>query len=81
MRRLRRNGRIEIVREPVLTSARRWMETGIARTTVANQLAIAAYLMGMTPLRIARWYHRLRMSRRLKDRYPEVQTETAQFRM
>ncbi len=81
MRRLRRNGHIEIVREPVLTSARRWMETGTVRTTLANQLAIAAYLMGMPPVHIARWYHRYKKSRLLKDRCPEAQTETAQFRM
>jgi len=76
MRRLRRNGRIEIIRKPVLTSARRWVETGIVRTTLANQLAIVAYLMGTEPARIAGWYHRYRKRRSLNGRSSEAQAET-----
>lgn len=76
MRRLRRHGRIEIVREPVLTSARRWVETGIVRTTLANQLAIVAYLMGMPPGRIARWYYRHRMFKSPNDQPSEARPET-----
>lgn len=57
IRRARRWGRIEIVPHPVLTSARRWEQTGIWKTTLRNQLAVTAYCLGFSPRRIAQWYH------------------------
>lgn len=68
MRRLRRCGRIEIVREPVLTSARRWLQAGIVKTTLVNQMAIVAYLMGTEPASIACWYQRYGKSSSLNRR-------------
>jgi rSAM/selenodomain-associated transferase 2 len=56
IRRLRRRGRIAIVPRAVTTSARRWQRLGLIRTTVTNQLIIAAYLFGVDPGRLARWY-------------------------
>ncbi len=56
MRRLKRQGQIVIAPAPVLTSGRRWKELGVLKTTLLNQLAIAAYLLGVPPKRIARWY-------------------------
>jgi len=55
IRRLRRIGRIEIVPATVVTSARRWIEQGVLRTTLFNQVCIAAYWLGVSPARIARW--------------------------
>jgi hypothetical protein len=60
VRRLKRRGRIVHVPLPAATSARRWLHLGVLRTTVTNQLAIAAYLCGVSPHRIARWYQRQR---------------------
>lgn len=57
-RRLRRRGRIAILPQAVTTSARRWQRLGLIRTTVTNQLLIVAYLSGVDPQRLARWYHR-----------------------
>jgi uncharacterized protein len=57
MLRLRRLGRIAIIPQPALTSARRWHETGILKTTLINQIAILSYFLGISPSRIARWYH------------------------
>lgn len=57
MVRLRRRGRIAIAPVPVVTSARRWNSKGILRTTLINQLAIAAYWLGVSPQQISRWYH------------------------
>jgi len=54
IRRLRRMGRIEIAPATVVTSARRWLEGGIWRTTFRNQICIAAYRLGVSPARIAR---------------------------
>lgn len=56
MRRLRRLGRIVIIPVPVLTSGRRWLRLGVLKTTLINQGAIIAYLLGVPPERIARWY-------------------------
>jgi rSAM/selenodomain-associated transferase 2 len=58
VRRLRRQGRIEVLSAPVLTSARRWQQVGTWRTTLINQLAIAAYAAGVSPWRIGSWYRR-----------------------
>ena len=57
MRRLRRLGQITIISSPVLTSARRWLQKGIIKTTLINQIAIIAYLSGVSPEKIKRWYH------------------------
>lgn len=59
MRRLRRLGRIVIIPEPVLTSGRRWLRLGILQTTLINQIVIIAYLIGVPPQKIARWYRQL----------------------
>jgi rSAM/selenodomain-associated transferase 2 len=56
MRRLRRCGRIAIIGEPILTSSRHWLQKGVCKTTLMNQIAIASYLLGTSPARIARWY-------------------------
>jgi len=56
MQRLRRKGRIGIAPVAVSTSARRYEEFGFWRTTWINQIMIIAYLMGVSPARMARWY-------------------------
>lgn len=58
MRRLRRIGRITIIPVPVLTSGRRWLQKGVFKTTIINQIAIIAYLLGVSPKQIGRWYRR-----------------------
>ncbi len=57
IRRLRRRGRIVIAPVPVLTSARRWKNLGIVRTTLINYAIPLAYYLGASPSRLARWYH------------------------
>ncbi|HCF26208.1 MAG TPA: glycosyltransferase [Cyanobacteria bacterium UBA11049] len=56
MRSLKRWGRIAIIPVPVLTSARRWLQKGVIKTTLMNQIAIIAYLLRVSPERIKRWY-------------------------
>ena len=56
VRRLKRNGRIVILPAPVLTSPRRWLKQGVCQTTLKNQIAIIAYLLGVSPKKIAAWY-------------------------
>lgn len=56
MRRLKRIGRITIIPVPVVTSARRWLQKGIWKTTLINQIVIIAYLLGVPPQQLVRWY-------------------------
>ncbi|UNU22915.1 TIGR04283 family arsenosugar biosynthesis glycosyltransferase [Microcoleus vaginatus] len=56
--RLKKQGRIEIVPHPVLTSARRWQQLGVIKTTAINQIVIIAYYLGVSPDRLAFWYKR-----------------------
>ncbi|MEH1855107.1 MAG: TIGR04283 family arsenosugar biosynthesis glycosyltransferase [Nostoc sp.] len=63
MRRLKRIGRIVIIPTPVVTSARRWLQKGVFKTTLLNQLVITAYLLGISPERIRRWYRRDKFKR------------------
>jgi rSAM/selenodomain-associated transferase 2/rSAM/selenodomain-associated transferase 1 len=58
IRRLKKRGKIITLPVPVLTSPRRWQNFGILKTTLINQLVIAAYVMGIAPEVIARWYGR-----------------------
>lgn len=56
VRNLRRRGRVAIAPVPAITSARRWQKRGVLKTTLLNQMAIGAYLMGIPPARIIQWY-------------------------
>lgn len=56
VRRIRRWGRVALAPAAVVTSARRWERLGVARTTLLNQWIILAYLFGIGPSRLARWY-------------------------
>lgn len=58
VRRLKKHGRIEIVPQPVLTSARRWQQLGVLKTTAINQIVIIAYFLGVSPDRLVFWYKR-----------------------
>jgi rSAM/selenodomain-associated transferase 2/rSAM/selenodomain-associated transferase 1 len=72
IRRLRRRGRIVMAPVPVLTSARRWENLGIFRTTLINYAIPLAYYLGASPSRLAHWYQGKRGietgKRRLKRR-------------
>jgi rSAM/selenodomain-associated transferase 2 len=59
VRQLRKVGRVAIAPSAVVTSDRRWRTLGILRTTLANQVMIAGYLLGVDPQKLARWYRRL----------------------
>ncbi len=58
VRRARRRGRIEIVPAAVRTSARRWQALGLWRTTLVNQLSLAAFHLGLSTRWIYSWYYR-----------------------
>jgi len=56
VRALRRVGRLALVEAPVLTSARRWEKENPLYTTLRNWVLVSAYLLGVPPHRLARWY-------------------------
>ncbi len=58
IRRLRQRGKISIVPQPVMTSARRWLQKGILKTTLINQLMVLGYLVGVSPTRLMELYRR-----------------------
>jgi hypothetical protein len=57
--RLRRLGRVVVLREAAETSARAWEEHGLLRPTLLNLCVIAAYRLGVNPQRLARWRRRI----------------------
>ncbi|MBW4514050.1 MAG: TIGR04283 family arsenosugar biosynthesis glycosyltransferase [Timaviella obliquedivisa GSE-PSE-MK23-08B] len=58
IKRLQKLGKIAIAPAAVITSGRRWQRLGVIKTTLINQLVIAAYSLGISPERIARLYRR-----------------------
>lgn len=58
VRRLSRCGRVVTVPQAARTSARRWLNMGVLRTTLLNQWIILAYYLGASPETLARWYRR-----------------------
>ena len=51
VRRLKRRGRISIAPASAVTSARRWQQGGILKTTLFNQLMIAGFYLHLLPQR------------------------------
>lgn len=59
VRRLRRQGRIELTRGAAVTSARGWARWGVVRFTAVNQLTLLAWKLGLRPEHVARARSRL----------------------
>jgi rSAM/selenodomain-associated transferase 2/rSAM/selenodomain-associated transferase 1 len=59
IQRLKRVGRIAISACAAVTSGRRWRRLGILRTTLANQVVLVGFYLGVDPDRLARWYRGL----------------------
>jgi hypothetical protein len=53
---LKRSGRLVALRDPVVTSARRWERDGLLRTVVLMWTLRLAYYAGVSPARLARAY-------------------------
>jgi rSAM/selenodomain-associated transferase 2 len=51
-----RNGKIKIISDRVLTSARRWEVEGIVCCTLRNWFLITLFLLGVKPANLARFY-------------------------
>lgn len=55
-RRLKRAGRVACLRSRVVTSARRWRQDGVMTTIIRMWLLRTAFLMGVSPSHLARFY-------------------------
>ena len=55
-RRIKKYGRLKMIPSPVTTSARRYRRRGFLRTAMTNQLLLAAFYIGVSPERLARFY-------------------------
>lgn len=58
MRVLRRQGRLAFLPGPLQVDARRWQQAGLVRQTLRNWLLLAAFRLGVSPARLARFYPR-----------------------
>ena len=56
-KRLRRRARPLVIKEPVLTSSRRWEEGGLARTVMRMWILRLAYFLGVSPRYLWRHYY------------------------
>ncbi|MGD9112482.1 MAG: TIGR04283 family arsenosugar biosynthesis glycosyltransferase [Desulfobacterales bacterium] len=58
IRRLRQKSKITILNQSVKTSSRRWLNLGILRTWLLNQIILLGFYTGISPTRLAKWYRR-----------------------
>ena len=69
MRRIRRSKkRIHMMRDKVKTSARRWEREGIVYCTLRNWTVTLLYFLGVSPVRLARFYTTGNAQERLETR-------------
>ncbi len=60
IQKMKKKGKIITLPERAMTSARRWQNVGIVRTTCINQLIVCGYSLGLSSATLAKWYQRMR---------------------
>lgn len=58
VKRMKKLGRITLLRNRAVTSGRRWVSKGLLKTAAINQITMLFYLLGISPERLARLYYR-----------------------
>jgi len=56
LRRLHSTGRVALLKQPVTTSARRFLERGVLRQQLMNIILVIFYLLGASPETLKKWY-------------------------
>ena len=59
-RRLRRQGKVILLKEKTHTSARRWANEGTLHTTLRNITIVSLFLFGFSPNVLSKWYSVIR---------------------
>ena len=77
VRRLRRRGKLAAVDETATTSTRHWQHLGPLLTTFLNWLTVGLFFLGVSPARLAPWYHRLRKGGRISEELRSSQENIA----
>ncbi|MBI5970246.1 MAG: TIGR04283 family arsenosugar biosynthesis glycosyltransferase [Deltaproteobacteria bacterium] len=57
VKRLRKFGRVVVLKDRVKTSARRWEKNGVARSTLRNWLVLLLWFIGVSPARLYGIYY------------------------
>lgn len=57
VQRAKKKGKVAIANAQVITSARRWQQLGIIKTTIINQLVIIGYYLKVSPERLKQFYN------------------------
>ena len=75
LRRLRRRGRVALIKQPVTTSARRFLGHGIIRQQLFVVMLVILYLLGVNPEKLSRLYRMTdyRVMNRRRDSTLETQ--------
>jgi hypothetical protein len=58
IRRFQKIGEVLTLPVPVITSPRRWLNHGVLKTTLINQMIVLLYFLGITPDTIFRLFRR-----------------------
>ncbi len=56
LQRLRRTGRVTLIKQPVTTSARRFLRHGIIRQQLLDIILVVRYLLGISPEKLSKLY-------------------------
>ncbi len=56
LQRLHRTGRVTLLKQPITTSARRFLERGVLRQQLINIILVVFYLLGAKPETLKKWY-------------------------
>ncbi len=56
LRRLQRTGSVALLKQPITTSARRFLERGVLRQQLINMILVIFYLLGARPETLKKWY-------------------------
>lgn len=67
VRAARRSGRVRIAPLTVATSSRRWLQSGVLRTTLRHQMVLLGYHLGVDTGRLARWRAPVHLTGRVTD--------------
>ena len=57
VRQLKKRGKVALTSTHATTSARRWQQHGLLKTTLINQLMLIGRALGITPQKLARFYY------------------------